>query len=195
MSDFNSNLIEQIRAGGGHLNDGPFAGRQVLILTTTGAKSRRDARGSPRLQPGWRRHRDHRLDGRGAKPSVLVPQHRRQPAGHDRGGRRQVRGGRPDRRGRRAPSPVRPARRAPRQLHRVRGEDGRSGHPGHRPAGAWRQRPPPDATLRGWQTTRSWSGGRARPSSPTSRRCTPPTERPGTRPPSAMRAGSTRRSS
>jgi deazaflavin-dependent oxidoreductase (nitroreductase family) len=39
MSDFNSNLIAQIRAGGGHLSDGPFAGRQVLILTTTGAKS------------------------------------------------------------------------------------------------------------------------------------------------------------
>jgi deazaflavin-dependent oxidoreductase (nitroreductase family) len=39
MSDFNSSLIEQIRAGGGHLSDGPFAGRQVLILTTTGAKS------------------------------------------------------------------------------------------------------------------------------------------------------------
>ena len=39
MSDFNSNLIDQIRAGGGHLSDGPFARRQVLILTTTGAKS------------------------------------------------------------------------------------------------------------------------------------------------------------
>jgi len=39
MSDFNSNLIKQIRAGGGHLGDGPFAGRQVLILTTTGAQS------------------------------------------------------------------------------------------------------------------------------------------------------------
>ena len=39
MSDFNTSLIEQIRAGGGHLSDGPFAGRQVLVLTTTGAKS------------------------------------------------------------------------------------------------------------------------------------------------------------
>jgi deazaflavin-dependent oxidoreductase (nitroreductase family) len=46
MSDFNSNLIDQIRAGGGHLSDGPFAGRQVLILTTTGAKS-----GKPRETP------------------------------------------------------------------------------------------------------------------------------------------------
>ena len=39
MSDFNSNLIDQIRAGNGRLTDGPFAGRQVLILTTTGAQS------------------------------------------------------------------------------------------------------------------------------------------------------------
>jgi deazaflavin-dependent oxidoreductase (nitroreductase family) len=46
MSDFNSNLIDQIRAGGGHLSDGPFAGRQVLILTTTGAKT-----GKPREIP------------------------------------------------------------------------------------------------------------------------------------------------
>ena len=39
MSDFNSNLIDQIRAGNGRLTEGPFAGRQVLILTTTGARS------------------------------------------------------------------------------------------------------------------------------------------------------------
>ncbi len=39
MSDFNSNLIAQIRATKGQLPDGPFAGRQVLVLTTTGAKS------------------------------------------------------------------------------------------------------------------------------------------------------------
>jgi len=39
MSDFNSNLIDQIRAGNGQLTDGPFAGRQILILTTTGAQS------------------------------------------------------------------------------------------------------------------------------------------------------------
>ena len=46
MSDFNTSLIEQIRAGGGRLSDGPFAGRQVLILTTIGAKS-----GEPREAP------------------------------------------------------------------------------------------------------------------------------------------------
>jgi deazaflavin-dependent oxidoreductase (nitroreductase family) len=39
MSDFNSNLIDQIRASNGRLTDGPFAGRQVLVLTTTGARS------------------------------------------------------------------------------------------------------------------------------------------------------------
>ena len=39
MSDFNSNLIDQIRAGHGQLTDGPFAGRPVLILTTRGART------------------------------------------------------------------------------------------------------------------------------------------------------------
>ena len=39
MSDFNSNLIDQIRTGNGRVTEGPFAGRQVLVLTTTGAKS------------------------------------------------------------------------------------------------------------------------------------------------------------
>ena len=39
MHDFNSTLIDQIRATNGHLTEGPFAGRQVLVLTTTGAKT------------------------------------------------------------------------------------------------------------------------------------------------------------
>ena len=39
MSDFNSNLIDEIRVTKGHLTSGPFAGRQVLVLTTTGAKT------------------------------------------------------------------------------------------------------------------------------------------------------------
>jgi deazaflavin-dependent oxidoreductase (nitroreductase family) len=39
VSDFNSSLIDQLRASGGRLSEGPFAGRQLLILTTTGAKS------------------------------------------------------------------------------------------------------------------------------------------------------------
>ena len=39
MSDFNSGLIDDLRANGGHASTGPFVGKQVLILTTTGAKS------------------------------------------------------------------------------------------------------------------------------------------------------------
>ena len=39
MSDFNQALIDQIRANDGQVTEGYFAGRQVLILTTTGAKS------------------------------------------------------------------------------------------------------------------------------------------------------------
>ena len=79
-----------------------------------------------------------------------------EPAGHrSRSDGDDVRGGRPDHRGRRAPPPLRPARRAPRQLHRVRGEDRRSGRSRSSSCSARRHRPPPDATLRGWQTTRS----------------------------------------
>ena len=39
MSNFNETLIEDLRAHGGQATSGPFVGRQVLILTTTGAKS------------------------------------------------------------------------------------------------------------------------------------------------------------
>ena len=39
-------LITEFRANGGHVTNGPFAGRPVLLLTTTGAKS-----GQPRLAP------------------------------------------------------------------------------------------------------------------------------------------------
>ncbi len=46
MSDFNSNLIADLRAHGGKATSGPFMGRQVLILTTRGAKSG-DRRESP----------------------------------------------------------------------------------------------------------------------------------------------------
>jgi len=37
--DFNRNLIKDMRAHGGKPTDGPFKGRDVLILTTKGAKS------------------------------------------------------------------------------------------------------------------------------------------------------------
>jgi len=39
-------LITDFRANGGQVTSGPFAGRPVLLLTTTGAKS-----GQPRLAP------------------------------------------------------------------------------------------------------------------------------------------------
>jgi deazaflavin-dependent oxidoreductase (nitroreductase family) len=39
MSDFNQALIDHLRANDGQAPDGPFAGRQLLILTTTGAKT------------------------------------------------------------------------------------------------------------------------------------------------------------
>ncbi|HEV8403308.1 MAG TPA: nitroreductase family deazaflavin-dependent oxidoreductase [Candidatus Limnocylindrales bacterium] len=39
MSDWNTNLINDMRAHEGHATSGPFVGRQVLILTTTGAKT------------------------------------------------------------------------------------------------------------------------------------------------------------
>lgn len=37
--DFTRNLIIAFRANGGKVTQGPFAGRQVLLLTTRGAKS------------------------------------------------------------------------------------------------------------------------------------------------------------
>ncbi len=45
MKDFNKNLIEEFRANGGTVG-GQFAGADLLLLTTTGAKS-----GQPRIAP------------------------------------------------------------------------------------------------------------------------------------------------
>jgi deazaflavin-dependent oxidoreductase (nitroreductase family) len=41
MADFNADLIAHLRANGGQAIDGPFAGRQMIILTTIGAKTGR----------------------------------------------------------------------------------------------------------------------------------------------------------
>jgi deazaflavin-dependent oxidoreductase (nitroreductase family) len=38
--DFNTNLIKDLRANHGEATGGPFKGRDVLILTTTGARSK-----------------------------------------------------------------------------------------------------------------------------------------------------------
>ena len=39
MSDYNTTLIDDLRAHGGHASTGNWVGRQVLILTTRGAKT------------------------------------------------------------------------------------------------------------------------------------------------------------
>jgi deazaflavin-dependent oxidoreductase (nitroreductase family) len=44
--DFNKNLLSDLRAHGGKATSGPFVGRDVLILTTKGAKS-----GETRVNP------------------------------------------------------------------------------------------------------------------------------------------------
>jgi deazaflavin-dependent oxidoreductase (nitroreductase family) len=46
FQDFNTNLIKDLRANRGEATSGPFKGRSVLILTTTGAKSK-EMRESP----------------------------------------------------------------------------------------------------------------------------------------------------
>jgi deazaflavin-dependent oxidoreductase (nitroreductase family) len=45
MKEFNTKIVEEFRANGGKVG-GPFAGADLLLLTTTGAKS-----GQPRLAP------------------------------------------------------------------------------------------------------------------------------------------------
>ncbi len=42
FGDFNKNLIKDLRANGGKATSGPFKGRDVLILTTKGARSGED---------------------------------------------------------------------------------------------------------------------------------------------------------
>ena len=46
FNDFNQALISDLRANGGRASGGPFKGGDVLILTTTGAKT-----GAPRENP------------------------------------------------------------------------------------------------------------------------------------------------
>ena len=46
FNDFNQELISDLRANGGRASSGPFKGGDVLILTTTGAKT-----GAPREIP------------------------------------------------------------------------------------------------------------------------------------------------
>lgn len=56
MTDFNRNLIADLRAHGGRATSGPFEGRHLLILTTRGARS-----GQPSEQPLAFHHDGDRL--------------------------------------------------------------------------------------------------------------------------------------
>jgi deazaflavin-dependent oxidoreductase (nitroreductase family) len=54
FNDFNQALIEDFRANRGQVSSGPFVGRPILLLTTTGAKS-----GGERTMPlAYTRDRD-----------------------------------------------------------------------------------------------------------------------------------------
>ena len=158
MHNYNSSLIDDLRAHGGHATSGNFVGRQVLILTTTGAKT-----GEKRETP-----LAYTLDGdrvvivasKGGAPSHPAWYHNvvANPNVTDRAGWRPLRGDSHGRDGRRAPAPVRRARRGPPGLRRVRDAD-RARHPGHRPAAQGRQRPPPDARLTRWRVMRPGPAG------------------------------------
>lgn len=55
FADFNRNLVADMRAHGGKATSGPFVGRDVLILTTKGARSR-ETRETPLV---YTRNGDH----------------------------------------------------------------------------------------------------------------------------------------
>ena len=192
MSDFNSGLIDDLRANGGHASTGPFVGKQVLILTTTGAKSgqRRETPlaystegddivivasmgGAPR-HPSWYHNLvanpnvQIEVDGTAYDATATVVDETERRRLYDA-----AHGDLPG-------------------LRRIRGQDRGSGHPRHRPAQGGGVGRSPDARLRPWRMTRPWSGPQRRRSSPMSAPCTRPIEPPGTRPRNATRAGSTR---
>jgi hypothetical protein len=63
-------LITDFRANGGKVTSGPFAGRPVLLLTTTGARS-----GQPRLAPVvYSRDGEYNVPRRGLAPSASAKQ-------------------------------------------------------------------------------------------------------------------------
>jgi deazaflavin-dependent oxidoreductase (nitroreductase family) len=55
LKTFNQNIVDEFRANGGKVG-GPFEGNELLLLTTTGAKS-----GVPRVAPLSWRHIDGKL--------------------------------------------------------------------------------------------------------------------------------------
>ena len=155
MSDFNRNLIDDLRAHqrpgleravrrppGGHPHDHRREDRPA-------------ARDPARLLARRRPDRSSSPPRAARRPTGLVPQHRGQPARDGRDRRRALRRHgahvvRPDR----APAPVRPARRDPPELPGLRAQDRSRVIPVIVLEREARQRLP-DATLRGWQMTRS----------------------------------------
>ncbi len=131
MSDWNSALIDYLRSHDGEAPDGPFKGRQLLILTTNGAKS-----GETREAPLVYSTDGDRLviiASMGGAPSHPAWYHNIVADPHvtiEAEGQK-FEGDRDDRGPGRTAAPVRPARGTPPELHRVRGQDRRSGHPGH----------------------------------------------------------------
>ena len=115
-------LIHQIRTGDGAVTSGVFAGRQVLLLTTTGAVS-----GEPRQTPlvysedGGRWSSSRRRVARRSTPAWYKNLLKHPEVTIETGGRTlRGTGDRGGQRGR-ATTHLRPARRAARQLHDIRG--------------------------------------------------------------------------
>ena len=147
MFAYNQTLVDDFRANSGKSTIGHFVGRQMMVLTTTGART-----GGPRVTPlaysvddgkvvivasmgGADRHPAWYLNLE-ANPIVTVEV-----------GCREVPGPCPDREGRRARAALCPARRSPPFVPRLRHEDD-PGHPGDRPRTPARGRPHPGLTPR-----------------------------------------------
>src|SRR2546422_7445769 len=85
FEDFNRRLIADFRAHGGKVTSGPFLGRDILLLTTTGAKT-----GAKRTSPlAYSRDGDRYVivASKGGAPNQprLVPQPASESPGRDRG--------------------------------------------------------------------------------------------------------------
>ena len=74
-NNVNSDVVNQFRSDNGKISSGMFKGARLLLLTTTGAKSRQGADQSAGVHARRRQLRDHRLERRLADASGLVPQH------------------------------------------------------------------------------------------------------------------------
>ncbi len=124
MKEFNKNLVEEFRANGGKVG-GPFAGADLLLLTTTGAKS-----GQPRLAPLAYFTIDGKMIIIGSKAGAdtnpdWVHNLRANPRGTHRGRHRRLRRHQPRAAARRARRDLRQGRRRRAGFRRVPVEDQR----------------------------------------------------------------------